>query len=107
MRILRSLTRRGFNVGTAGYFTVLRPNTWFAASRLEQLQHPIVSQSKAAGSAFMAGQKEQGGGLGQKTTISFLSAAPGARERLPKRAVFAVLAAIVITLVLLRLMWVL
>lgn len=34
MNILRSMTRRGFNVGTAGWFTVLKPNTWFPASRL-------------------------------------------------------------------------
>ncbi len=34
MRILRSVNRRGFSVGTAGFFTVLRPNTWFPASRL-------------------------------------------------------------------------
>ena len=34
MKILRSVTRRGFNVGTAGWFTVLRPNTWFPATRL-------------------------------------------------------------------------
>jgi len=34
MKILRSVNRRGFSVGTAGWFTILRPNTWFAASRL-------------------------------------------------------------------------
>ena len=34
MKILRSVSRRGFSVGTAGWFTVLRPNTWFLASRL-------------------------------------------------------------------------
>lgn len=34
MKLLRSITRRGFNVGTAGWFTVLKPNTWFPASRL-------------------------------------------------------------------------
>ena len=34
MNILRSVTRRGFNVGTAGWFTVLRPNAWFPASRI-------------------------------------------------------------------------
>jgi len=34
MKILRSVTRRGFSVGTAGYFSVLKPNTWFPASRL-------------------------------------------------------------------------
>ena len=32
MKILRPVIRRGFSVGSAGYFTVLRPNTWFAAS---------------------------------------------------------------------------
>lgn len=38
MKILRSVTRRGFNVGTAGWFTVLRPNTWFPATRLQASQ---------------------------------------------------------------------
>ena len=33
MKILRSVNRRGFSVGTAGWFTVLRPNRWFPASR--------------------------------------------------------------------------
>src|SRR3954447_7204550 len=36
MKILRSVSRRGFSVGTAGWFTVLRPNTWFPASRLRK-----------------------------------------------------------------------
>lgn len=34
MKLLRSITRRGFELGTAGWFTVLKPNTWFPASRL-------------------------------------------------------------------------
>lgn len=34
MKLLRSITSRGFDVGTAGWFTVLKPNTWFPASRL-------------------------------------------------------------------------
>jgi hypothetical protein len=34
MKILRSVNRRGFNIGTAGWFTVLRQNTWFPASRM-------------------------------------------------------------------------
>jgi len=34
MKILRSVTRRGFSFGSAGYFAVLKPNTWFPASRL-------------------------------------------------------------------------
>ncbi len=41
MKILRSVNRRGFSVGTAGWFTVLRPNTWFPASRLPRsFPHP-------------------------------------------------------------------
>lgn len=34
MKILRSVNRRGFDVGTAGWFTVLKPNSWFPATRL-------------------------------------------------------------------------
>lgn len=34
LKLLRSITRRGFVVGTAGWFTVLKQNTWFPASRL-------------------------------------------------------------------------
>ena len=48
MKILRSVTRRGFSVGTAGWFTVLRPNTWFPASRLPgSFHHPIGHSNKA------------------------------------------------------------
>lgn len=42
MKILRSVMRRGFSVGSAGYFTVLKPNTWFAASRLsDSFRYPM------------------------------------------------------------------
>jgi hypothetical protein len=34
MKILRSVNHRGFSVGSAGWFTVLRPTYRFAASRL-------------------------------------------------------------------------
>jgi len=33
MKLLRSITQRGFSVGRAGWFTVLKPNPWFPASR--------------------------------------------------------------------------
>jgi hypothetical protein len=33
MKLLRSITQRGFSVGRAGWFTVLEPNPWFPASR--------------------------------------------------------------------------
>jgi hypothetical protein len=46
MKILRSVTRRGFNVGSAGWFTVLKPNTWFAASRLQDNLHHLSGRPK-------------------------------------------------------------
>lgn len=36
MKILRSVIRRGYTVGTAGFFTITSPNRWFAASRLPE-----------------------------------------------------------------------
>jgi hypothetical protein len=39
VKILRSVNRRGFSLAAAGYFTVLRPNTWFPASRLRDNIH--------------------------------------------------------------------
>ena len=48
MRILRSVNRRGFSVGTAGWFTVLKPNTWFPASRLPNTLRPVMRTSETA-----------------------------------------------------------
>lgn len=47
MNILRSVTRRGFNMGTAGWFTVLRPNTWFPATRLPGRGSHLASRPKS------------------------------------------------------------
>ena len=49
MKILRSVNRRGFSIGPAGYFTVLRPNTWFPASRLSD--SPLHRNYQLGGSA--------------------------------------------------------
>jgi hypothetical protein len=46
MRILRAITRRGFNIASAGYFSVLRPNTWFPASRLTGRVHHSGARSR-------------------------------------------------------------
>lgn len=48
MKLLRSITRRGFDVGTAGYFNVLRPNTWFAASRFPNRFQNLHARAEAA-----------------------------------------------------------
>jgi len=49
MKILRSVTRRGFNVGTAGWFSVLKPNTWFPATRLPRSFRYRASQPEMTG----------------------------------------------------------
>jgi hypothetical protein len=46
MKILRSLTRRGSRVESAGYFTVLMSGEWFPASRLPQGFHRHPGQLK-------------------------------------------------------------
>jgi hypothetical protein len=50
MKLLRSITQRGATIGTAGYFTVLKPNTWFPASRLPRpfRFHPSESSQPPA-----------------------------------------------------------
>lgn len=45
MKILRPMTRRDFSIKTAGWFTVLKPNTWFPASRLAAPYRYRPSQS--------------------------------------------------------------
>lgn len=46
MRILRSITQRGNDIRTAGWFTVVRRNTWFAASRLPDGFHRTGDPSR-------------------------------------------------------------
>lgn len=55
MKILRSVSRRGFSVGTAGWFTVLRPNTWFPASRVPRTFPTYDSGNREANSDALSG----------------------------------------------------
>ena len=101
MRILRSLNRRGFNVGTAGYFSVLRQNTWFAASRLSDGFESLAGRTNRKVAKGSAGPETWGGLSAQGS-----AAAPPALELIPHehrplRAAFIVCAAIAITLGLL------
>ena len=83
MRLLRSITRRGFDVGTAGWFTVLKPNTWFPASRLPESQfhrgHPFARA------------------IATRDSISPLIMRPSTKDRRPVRSALIVLSAIAIT----------
>ncbi len=59
MKILRSVNRQGFRIATAGYFTVLQPNTWFAASRMPSLS--AIGRIRGAGQAGVPEQNVSGG----------------------------------------------
>ena len=86
MKLLRSITRRGFNVGTAGWFTVLKPNTWFPASRLpDNLRHRGFSSTEET----YAG--DHGPMIPPRITI------PSTKDRSPVHLAIVVLAAISMT----------
>lgn len=87
MKLLRSITRRGFEVGTAGSFTVLKPNTWFPASRLPQSALYRVNRSVK--------------GIATHDSMSPQIMLPSMYDRRPARSVLIVLSAIAITSALL------
>jgi hypothetical protein len=93
MKLLRSITRRGFNVGTAGWFTVLKPNTWFPASRLPGRFRYRISQSAETTAVDHVGS--------QGTTNPPRILIPSREDRRLARLALVVLTAIAITSVLL------
>ncbi len=94
MKILRSVTRRGFNVSTAGWFTVLRPNTWFPASRLPEKRRHFAVQAKGAESAQESGRPAE-----TPPTLRILEL--NTRDRQLTRPALVVLAALAVAWVLL------
>lgn len=90
MKILRSMLRRGSSVETAGYFTVLKPNSWFAASRLQD--HPYSLGSRTMGAAEPFSQNPEAPSL----RVNLSANHPGWM-----RVALAILGAIAITLALL------
>ncbi len=87
MKLLRSITRRGFEVGTAGWFTVLKPNKWFPASRLPGRFH--YRSSPSAGTTAV------------DHPISLRILLPATKDGGLGRSAFVVLAAVAITSALL------
>lgn len=71
MKILRSVSRRGFSVGTAGWFTVLKPNTWFAASRLRNDSHYLSGRTR------LAAQPDQGSPTTPSLSVKLNANDPG------------------------------
>jgi len=64
MKILRTVTRRGYTVGTAGWFTTTSPNRWFPASKFPD----GIGQSKETLTAARAAAKAPRDVDGAKTT---------------------------------------
>jgi len=87
MKLLRSITRRGFDIGTAGWFTVLKPNPWFPASRLPRRFRYHGSPSAETTRANQA--------------ISVRILLPSRNDRRLARSVLVILAAVAITSALL------
>jgi hypothetical protein len=101
MKILRSVTRRGFTVRTAGWFTVTSPNKWFAASQFREGFPSIVSQSQGTAAPAAAEPKAIGRAGVQETTAPPQILVPGTQDhRLMIRAL-AALTAIAITFLML------
>jgi hypothetical protein len=93
MKILRSVNRRGFSVGSAGWFAILKPNTWFPASRLPGSFRYRGSQSAQTPAVDHADSYE--------TTIPPRIVIPSTQDRRLMRPALVVLAAIAITSALL------
>ena len=95
MKILRSVTRRGFSIGSAGLFSVLRPNTWFPASRLPGAHQgfgaPVKKTSGVAGASALNGVN------GQARSVQWRVIDSSAEERHLIRSGSIILGALAIT----------
>jgi hypothetical protein len=67
----RSWNRRDFNVAINGYFTVLKPAGWFAASRLPGGFRYLTGQSKENASISEPERKSLDHAYGPETTLPY------------------------------------
>jgi hypothetical protein len=96
MKILRSVSQRGFSVGTAGWFTILRPNSWFPASRLPGIIKRFGIQTGGTaelipGPSALCGGREQGRNVSGPVLVL------GAEDRHWMRLAAAIFGALAIT----------
>jgi len=96
MKILRSVNRRGFSVGTAGWFTILRPNTWFPASRLRKTPVGFGIQAQGTEEQVPA-SGVLGDGRVQARAVRWLASEWSAADRNRVRAASAIASALAIT----------
>lgn len=97
MKLLRSITRRGFTVGTAGWFTITSPNRWFAASRLPRASRYLSGEFQTIESPKPSGHSFAALDTVIPPRISILSA----DQRNPVRRLLILSVAFAITLVML------
>lgn len=89
MKILRSVVNRGARVQSAGYFSVVEPHTWFAATRFPDRFPRLRERAEAAAEG-------QTPGAGHPTTVHLeLEPAPEPLRLL--RSALILLAAVGIT----------
>jgi hypothetical protein len=101
MKILRSVNRRGSSTESIGFYTLLRPHKWFAASRLPGSFHYLSSRSKSAVLAPGPEQKAPKQADGKETTILLQTMKPSAQDHQLVWSALIFLGAIAITLLLL------
>ena len=93
--------RRDFSVGSAGFFTVLKPAGWFAASRLPGGFRYLGGQPKPAESTHAPEQNAESPSGSQGATIRLQTTEPGAQDHPVTRPALIVLGAAAITAILL------
>jgi hypothetical protein len=101
MKIRRTLKRRGLSVGTAGWFTVLRPDRWSAASRPPGSLHPISDPSNRTASTLALEQKVLNHIDGQDATMAPSMMQFSTHDLRLKRSALIISTALTITSVLL------
>lgn len=97
MKILRSVNRRGDSIVPNGYFTVLKSNRWFAASRLQDSYHSLHGRLKGASPTPASEEKAQFNAESQATVQLTQLVKLGVQEHRLIRPVLLVLATIAIT----------
>lgn len=101
MKTRRTLNRREFSVGTAGWFTVLKPDRWSAASRQPGSLQPLTDRSKQLGSTLAPEQEVLNHIDGQVATIAPSLMQLSTHDVRLKRTALIVSAAMTISAVLL------
>jgi hypothetical protein len=98
MKILRTVNRRGLGTESIGFYALLKPKRWFAASRLPGSFHYLAGRSKVAAPAPEPGLKALEKADSKETTMlsQVMESSGSGRERAQTGLIF--LAAIAATL---------